>query len=256
MRFVRALLCGYLAVVGVQAILLADDFRIETKVFVAKDKHPSSQNMTLFQAGYVYDYLQTEPQRTAVFDRQRGRFILLDPERKVKVEIKTDDVLVFAEKFHSWAAKNSNGFMRFAADPEFDITFTEAGHLTLASDHITYQLKTTPARTPEAAQQYREFSDWYARFNVMSNLGATPPFPRLAVNKELAKRGVVPSEVLLTIPSQATLGVLPVSMRSEHHVSWRLLQKDLKQIAETANQLTTFKPVDLAEFQPPTVTKR
>ena len=35
-----------------------------------------------------------------------------------------------------------------------------------------------PASTPEAAAQYREFSDWYGRFNTMSNPGSTPPFAR------------------------------------------------------------------------------
>jgi hypothetical protein len=70
--------------------------------------------------------------------------------------------------------------------------------LTLTSPHITYRLETVPARTAETVQQYREFSDWYARFNAMFNLGSTPPFPRLAVNKELARRGLVPTEVTLT----------------------------------------------------------
>ncbi len=256
MRSVRVLLCGWLAVACFAAAALAEDFRIETKVYTGKDKTPISQNRTLFQAGYVYDYLLSEPERVAVFDRQHGRFIMLDPERKLKVEIKTDDVLAFAEKFHSWAAKSTNEFMKFAADPEFETTFSANGDMTLASSHITYRVKTEPARTPEAAQQYREFSDWYARFNAMSNVGSTPPFPRLEVNRELAKRGVVPSEVQLTIPAQATLGVRAVLMRSEHHVSWRLLPRDLERIAETAKGLAAYKTVDLSEFQPPTVSKR
>jgi hypothetical protein len=233
----------------------ADDFRIETKVFRGSDSSPVSQNLTLFQAGYVYDYL-SDPERIAVFDRAHGRFILLDPARQVKVELKTDDVLVFSEKFHAWAAKSSNGFMKFAADPDFEVTFAENGQLTLASPHITYRLETVPAKTPETAQQYREFSDWYARFNAMVHLGSTPPFPRLQVNEQLAKRGLVPTEVNLTIPKQATLGVPGVSMRSEHHVSWRLLQRDTARIGETANQLAAFRTVDLAEFEPKSVTKK
>src|SRR6476659_8660970 len=83
------------------AAALADDFRIQTDVYAGDSKIPVSQNTTLFRAGYVYDYL-THPQRdntvvrVAVFDQQHGRFIVLDPARKVKAEVKTDDVLLFA----------------------------------------------------------------------------------------------------------------------------------------------------------------
>ena len=38
-------------------------------------------------------------------------------------------------------------------------------------------------------------------------------------------------------------------MRSEHHVSWRLLPKDHHRIAETASQLTTFKLISFDKFE-------
>jgi hypothetical protein len=235
-------------------VAVADDFRIETKVFSGKEKEPVSQNITLFHAGFVYDYL-SGPERVAVFDRARGRFILLDPARKVKVELKTDDVLVFSEKAHAWAAKSSNPFLKFAAEPNFEVALGKEGELTLNSPHMTYRLETLPAESPGVCEQYREFSDWYARFNSMLHVGATPPFPRLAVNKELAARNLVPTEVALTIPAQNSLSK-PVALRSVHHVSWRLLQRDLSRISETANQLATFKIVSLAEFEPDAISKK
>ncbi len=236
-------------------IASAEDFRIETKVYAGKDKTAVSHNTTLFKAGYVYDYL-SDPDRVAVFDKPHGRFILLDPTRKLKTEIKTDDVLTFATKFHDWAAKSANAFMRFAADPKFDVSFSEDGKLTLSSGHINYRLQTEPAKTPEGAEQYREFSDWYARFNAMSNPGSTPPFARMTVNAELADRGLVPAEVQLTIPPQARLGVRAVAMRSEHKVDWKLLQRDAERIVETANPLAAFKLVEFSEFQESKVSKR
>ncbi len=235
--------------------LAADDFRIETKVYSGKNKTPVSQNVTLFSAGQVYDYL-SDPDRVAVFDKARGRFIVLDPARKIKAEVTTDEVQTFSDKYHALAAKSSNAFTRFAADPEFDVRFSEDGELTLSSDHITYRLQTIPAESAEAGRQYREFSDWYARFNAMSNPRATPPFARLSVNEELYDRGLVPSEVQLTIPAHSELNVRAISMRSEHHVSWRLLQRDHDKIAETANQLTVFKKVTFDEFQSLETAKR
>jgi hypothetical protein len=225
----------------------ADDFRIETKVYVGKGKHPVSENTTLFRAGFVYDYMSGSGQVT-VFDRLRGRFIVLDPTRKLKAEVKTDEVGRLIDSLHDLAAHSTNSAIRFAADPEFEVEFDEKGILTLSSEHITYQLKTEPAATPEAAEQYHEFADWYARFNTMAHPGSAPPFPRLVVNAELAKRGLVPTEVRRTIRS--------ASARTEHYVSWRLLEGDHRQIAETANQLATFKEVDFEELLAPEVTKR
>jgi len=242
------------------AAALADDFRIKTDVFATDSKIALSQNITLFRAGYVYDYL-THPQkantvdRVAVFDQQHGRFIVLDPARKVKAEVKTDDVLLFASKLQTLvAAKSSNAFTKFAADPEFEVDFSQDGELKMTSPHMTYELKTIPANTPEAAAQYREFSDWYGRFNTMSNPGSTPPFARMAVNAELARRGLVPTEVHLTVPRQR--GVDATALRSEHHVSWRLLPKDAERIETTATQLTTFKLVDFDQFERTKVAKR
>ncbi len=249
MRIITAFVAWTSVIGGFTEPLAAEDFRIETKVFVGRSKTPASENLTLFQSGYVYDYLST-PDRVAVFDKPHGRFILLDPVRELKAEVKTDDVMVFAKRVRELAAKNSSAFMKFAADPDFETKFSQDGELTLASRYLTYRLKTEPAPSPEAADQYHDFSDWYARFNVMTNPGSTPPFPRLAVNAELASRGLVPTEVHLTVSGQAGLGGRSTTMRTEHHVSWRLLESDVEKIAETANQLAAFKAAELAELQP------
>jgi hypothetical protein len=175
MRIGDLLLTLALVLVCISASLSrADDFRIETKVFVGKDKNPVTQTTTLFRAGYVYDYLTT-PEQVAVFDKQHGRFILLDPVSKRKTEIKTGEVLSFTRQCQAMASKSSNAFLKFAADPEFETDFSDDGELTLVSDYINYKLATEPASTPEAAEQYREFSDWYARFNAMVNPESTPP---------------------------------------------------------------------------------
>ncbi len=60
--------------------VLADEFRIESKVFSAKDEAPTSESLTLFDDGRVYDFL-TSPREITVFDISRSRIVLLDPER-------------------------------------------------------------------------------------------------------------------------------------------------------------------------------
>jgi hypothetical protein len=251
MRTSPWLLANLVVLCLIAAASRADDFRIETKVFVGKEKGPLNQTVTLFRAGFVYDYL-TKPEQVAVFDKPRGRFILLDPATKRKTEIKTEEVLAFAQECQRRSTESSNSFLRFAADPKFETDFSASGELTLLSPMIHYKLQTEPASSPEAAEQYREFSDWYARFNAMTNPESTPPFARLVVNEELASRGLVPTEVQLTITKLGR----PITVRSEHLVKPRLLKRDEEKIAETANQLATFKSVPFAEFRAPAVSKR
>ena len=42
----------------VDAEVAAEDFRIETAVYVADEEQPVSKNVTLFEAGVVYDFLE------------------------------------------------------------------------------------------------------------------------------------------------------------------------------------------------------
>jgi hypothetical protein len=226
----------------------ADDFRIDSRVFAGKEPKPVSENTTLFHVGVVYDYIPGK--NVAVFDKPRGRFVLLDRQRHVKAEVTIAQLETFCDRLQQMAAADSNPFVRFVAEPHFASVMDDASsELVLSSPHMTYRLKTTKGESPEACQQYREFSDWYARLNVMMNPLSTPPFPRLAVNEELCQRGLLAEQVQLTVPQQSALRGHTVALRSEHHIAWRLLQSDLDQINETTNQLTAFKPVGLDEYR-------
>jgi hypothetical protein len=230
------------------AVGQAEDFRIDSRVFAGKEPKPVSENTTLFHVGIVYDFIPDKS--VAVFDKPRGRFVLLDRQRHVKAEVTVAQLQKFCDRLQHMAAMDSNSFVRFVADPHFDAAKGDKpSELILSSPHMTYRLTTTKAESPEASRQYREFSDWYARLNVMMNPGSTPPFPRLAVNDELCQRGLLAEQVQLTVPQQSALHRHTVELRSEHHIAWRLLQTDLDQINETTNQLTTFKPIGLDEYR-------
>lgn len=166
MRYAPWMVCPTLLFFVLAGAGRAEDFRMQTNVFSGSGAEPVSRSTTLFRAGYVYDYLEgADPDaadRVAIFDKAHGRFIVLDPARKVRAEIKTDDVLLFAGKLQAAvAARSTHAFTRFAADPSFEVDFAPDGTLTLSSEHMTYKLSTMPAQTPEAATQFREFSDWY-----------------------------------------------------------------------------------------------
>lgn len=225
-----------------------EDFRIETKVFVAGEKDPLSQNVTLFRAGVVYDYL-ADPPRIAVFDKPHGRFVLLDTVKKQKTEINTEQVSTFCAELRNLAVSGPNRFLKFMGDPQFNPALDErTGELTMASEFVTYKVQTTPAKSPEIAHQVREFSDWYMRLNVMTNRGSMPPFARLAVNEELDNNTLIATQVEMTLAAQNRNNAKPIVMRSEHAVAWRLLARDLDRISETGNQLANFKTVSFTDF--------
>lgn len=241
------LLAVTLLVLAASAAVQADDFRVESTVFANKEKKPVSQSSTVFHAGVVYDYL-TDPPRTAVLDKPRGRFILLDLNRQEKAELKLEEISTAVAGLQGMAQKSTNSFLKFVSNPKFEPKQT-ADWLEFASSSLTYRVKAIQAPSPEVAQQYRDFLDWTARLNAVMTPAAPPPFARIAVNSEVASRNLVPETVELVIPKQIALGGRGLNMRSEHVLTRRLLEKDHDQIAKTSSQMAQFKTVPFADYR-------
>jgi hypothetical protein len=225
----------------------ADDFRVESIVFANKQKEPISRSTTLFHAGVVYDYLG-EPPRVAVLDQAHGRFILLDETRQEKAELKLDEIATAAASLRSMAEKSPNSFLKFVANPKFSIESQENDEIVFRSPTLIYRTKCVQA-TPDAAAKSREFLDWTARLNAIMTPAAPPPFARLAINEELANRNLVAESVELDIPKQMALGGRGLNLRSEHVLTWRLLETDQDRIAKSGAQMAKFKLIPFAEYR-------
>jgi hypothetical protein len=225
----------------------ADDFRVESMVFADKQKEPISRSTTLFHAGVVYDYLG-EPPRVAVLDQSHGRFILLDQSREEKTELKLDEIATAVAGLRNMAEKSPNGFLKFVAHPKFTVEPRDDEELVFNSPTLTYRTRCVSA-SPATAAKYREFLDWTARLNAIMMPAAPPPFARLAVNEELASRNLVAETVELEIPKQIALGGRGLHLRSEHVLTWRLLETDQDRIAKTGSQMSRYKSVPFAEYR-------
>jgi len=226
----------------------AEDFRIETKIFVADQEAPASENLTLFSGGTVYDFL-ADPQEIAIYkpsaQDESGRIVLLDPARQVRAELTTAEILEFSEKLKRWASMQEDALVKFASDPHFEQEFdARTGELAMTSAVLSYRLITEEAESDEAARQYREFSDWYARLGPMVHAGPAPPFPRLLVNQTLYKLRRLPREVHLSIPQRR-----PSDLRSRHRIQWRLSKADGDRIEQANEDLVNFRRVDLEEYR-------
>ena len=244
----RILLCSLVLLPGTTA--WAEDFRIDTKVYLAEETEPISQNVTLFQKGVVYDFL-AESKQIAIFRKlssaESGTLILLDPTRQVRTDLTTEEILLYSRGLQDWATTHKDPLLKFSANPDFKEAFDERETtLTLTSERMKYRLLTIPC-SESASQQYKEFSDWYVRAAARMHQGALPPFPRLMVNAALARHQVMPGEVHLEVPASAGHPALVV--RSTHDVLFLLSQKDRQEIEKAQQHLAEFKKVDFKEFQ-------
>jgi hypothetical protein len=141
----------------------------------------------------------------------------------------------------SWAARQSDPFLQFSADPKFDETFDRAkGTLVLASHLETYTVKTNPTQHQDSLGEYREFLDWYAQLNTLLTAG-NPPDPRLQLNDALARHKVVPENVELK-----RAGEDPI--RAEHDFTWRLSQDDLQRVDDVRAALSRYRKLENEEF--------
>ena len=234
-----------LAWVFVGAAAAGQEFRIDTEIFVGKAKEPA-ETLTLFSSGLVYDFLLTEPQEVTLFDPLRGRFTLLDPGRKLRCGLATQEVLNYVLALETHAAQSKDTLFAFAANPQFTPAveeFEEHGQkrtrLALTAGPLSYSAVAYHPERPEAVRAVRNFADWFARLNAMR--GNLPPAARLVLNDDLAKRELVPLEITRTAgKSQA---------KSRHLMTWTLSGEDRKRIERVGNYLQEFQAVSFDDYR-------
>ncbi len=202
--------------------------------------------MTIFHAGLVYDFL-AEPAEIIAFDKPHGRFVLLDLGRRVQSGLSTDEVEAFIDRAKRLLAGSKNpAQIRWLVDPKFDETFdSQTSEVTLRGESMTYQAQLL-ATGPDVSAQYRDFSDWYAKFNHVINPESRPPFPRMILDAALERNHGIAKEVRLT--SNFAKNHPPVKITSHHDLAGQLDASDKKRIAEAQDAMKTFQQVSLKEY--------
>lgn len=246
---VAAMLTSLVALVGVPA--QAADFCIHSKLHIEKEV---LESVTVFQAGRVYDFL-AEPREVAVFDVPGSKFVVLDPERKVRAEVSLEQIEAFTTNLKSETMKRSIvPLLAFLAEPKFTEEFDPTKQeLTLSSEWLTYKVQAVTPKLPDAADQYADFVQWQTKLNTMLRPGSLPPFARLELNAALDSRGLMPTEVLATRHSPNSRK--DVTLRAEHRLQWRLMTGEQDRLNEAAEWLATFRLVDMREYQAPYLPK-
>jgi len=243
-RKLAALALGFSLASAEIGNLPAQDFRVDTDVYLEDGEETFSEHLTLFRGRVVYDFAVKGPEEITILNLQDGKISLLDVKRRKRADLTTAELLDFSANI------KAIGTSKQAEDlvaPKFEVTFDdEQKSLELVSRKITYRAAGIELSDPSIATRYREFTDWYARLNSMRPPNP-PHFGRLELNRELADRRLLPHDIERTV----VLGGLfrkPQKARSHHIVGTAISGTDRRRIDEAGGYLSEFAKVTLADY--------
>ncbi|MEE2639541.1 MAG: hypothetical protein VX768_02835 [Planctomycetota bacterium] len=222
------------------------DMRIETEVYAGKSRQPVFENMTLFSGNSVYDFSRTGPEKITVYDRRRGKFVLLNVEEETKVILDREKVEGYVDLLKS--REELKRKEPFLFNPSFEEKFDESSNqLTLSSDEMTYRIVGTPSKREESFEAYVDFINWYSKLSA-TDPRQMPPFARLELNQALERHKLIPKEVERIYKPSNNLFGNRIQAKTKHYVVWQLSSKDRQRIDSALDHVTRFQEVSLSEF--------
>ncbi len=240
--FIASLTVMFATLAGVPS--WGQEFRVETDVYVDEETKPAIETLTIFADGIVYDFLLTGVEEITLFDRQRQRMVLMDTQRRVKTELSTESILGFVAQMQTHLNEAQRAFL---LAEEMQVDTDEEGWLSLGNDRVAYRAEGIKPKMHEAALEYQQFADWYARLNAM-RVGNLPPFARIRLNSELARRGMIPKTVERTVTRKRGVSEVSQTLRSQHLANWRLSHTDRKLIDKAGTYMASFPTVSFRDY--------
>ena len=246
--------------------------RVETDVFADRDDTPIAHSLTLFSSQVAWDFLDTTPAEKKTSDSEsedskafngeivlhdptRERVLLIDPLRQVKTSIDSIQLERLRVSLSKWARTSDDKLLCWAGGPHFENGIQESlDAIELVGPRVQYRIETTDAPSQEIAGQYRQFADTAILLRALLHPGGIPPFPRMALNKQLASKAKLPTSVTLEIDSRGSLvpsGISSMMQRhlcSVHRIHPALRADDLKRIADAEACMAMAEEVSLAEY--------
>ena len=246
--------------------------RVETDVFADRDDVPIAHSLTLFSSKVAWDFLDTTPAEKKTSDSEsdqpkafngeivlhdptRERVLLIDPLRQVKTSIDSIQLERLRVSLAKWARTSDDKLLCWAGGPHFENGMHESDDaIELVGPRVQYRIETTDAPSQEIAGQYRQFADTAILLRALLHPGGIPPFPRMALNKQLASKAKLPTSVTLEIDSRGSLvpsGLSSMMQRhlcSVHRIHPALRADDLQRIADAEACMAIAEEVSLAEY--------
>ena len=213
------------------------DFRVTIKVFDDKGEK-LDEHLVVFDKAMVYDFDQGDGKSAIVFDLQRKRVILLDPESKVRSTVNTEDLTHLVAQIRASADDKSRERLGLNAvaeltDEQYVVHFGK----------IQYSSTTQAPSDRNIALAFGQFADWASRLNAARHRGL-PPFARMSLNQKVASAGELPKELELQVKRPLKTD----RYRSTYELIEQTSEKDRKQITEVGSMLALYREVPLGAF--------
>ena len=236
----------------VQGSSAPTSFRINNKVYLEKDKTPTSSTVTMFYKGRVYDFL-TNPDETIIYDPEMQRFLIISSATQTQCSITVTEMASFERMMKEALPKIKDEFIRTCLDPQFEIKQDpETNEWIYDSPKLTYRIKTIPEQYEGQAQAYADFANRYAILNVILSPQSMPPLARMEVNNDLAKKRLLPEEIHITLqPKYKPLSMSKgkETIRTTHTIIKGLGNADMNQIRQAGERYGRYKQVSFDQYQ-------
>ncbi len=229
----------------------AQQFRIESQVVVNNSKLPTTENLTLFDNAFVYDFSfvpdgSQTPLEVIVYDIARQKFVLLDINREMRLEVEQFEVVQMLEQLRQRLGDDEK--TAWLANPNFvEEVDLDAATVTLTSDNVRYVAKCEKPRNAAMQAALYEFMDQFTMLRA-TEPRSMPPFARMQLNQAFRKYGLSPTEIDLTMESRG-LANKNLKAKSSHSMISQLSTTDRERIEQAKKQWIQFKQVDLPTYR-------
>lgn len=231
--------------------LAAQEFRIESQIYMGESTLPVSQNVTLFSEKLVCDFLMSNevdphPIEIVVLDPHQHLLVLLDVRQQIRVEIPDLQVLRLLDELRRETKQNEQAKFLLEDSFEEDTDWSQ-GFVTLTSPSIVYRFKGEQPKQVMILPKYFEFLDSFTNLNA-TDPKKMPPFPRIRLNQSIKKLGWIPTEVQMSIIPNGFFRE-PMRAESKHTMTMGLTDKDRALIVAAKQYWTQFKAVTLTKYR-------
>lgn len=226
----------------------AQQFKIESQIYINGEDQPSSSNVTMFSDGLVFDFQSkgTQSHEVTILQPKQHQTILLDRLRQMKLVLDDVQLLKMADALRRETSQDE--VAGFLVNERFEETIAfENGTATLKSPSITYTVRGSRPTDLKVFPIYSNFIDAFTRLQV-SDPHAFSPFPRMRLNETIRKLGWIPTAVTVTFAPNPIMKD-GLTATSKHTFIARLSAADQKQIAAIKSEWLNFESVDLYEFR-------
>jgi hypothetical protein len=248
MRFLLLMIVAAFVLAVATPATYAQQFKIESQIYLNGEDKPSSANTTLFSDGLVFDF-QTQGSQSheaIILQPKEHQTILLDRLRRMKLVLDDVQLIKMADALRKETAQDKRA--GFLVNQRFEERLSlDNGAATLKSPTIEYTIRGSRPRDLAVFPIYSNFIDAFTRLQV-TDPHAFSPFPRMRLNETIRKVGWIPTEVAVQFKSNPLMkqGLKAVS---KHTFIAELSASDKDKIVELKSEWLNFESVDLYEFR-------